>query len=214
MLHDILAVFQVLLCISLIGLILIQHGKGADVGAAFGSGASGTVFGSHGSASFLTRITAVLATLFFLNSLTLAYFVGQRMEKASVVDQVRTPAPTPPKPSEVPSPSPSDLPPVTTPVNPKTGSQTPPVNTGTPATTPAAPVPAPATPSSTPAPAAPANTSTGTGTPATPTAPASTPTPVAPTTTSTPAPAAPVPATPTSTPAPVNTTPAPPAPNK
>lgn len=212
MLHDILAVFQVLLCISLIGLILIQHGKGADVGAAFGSGASGTVFGSHGSASFLTRITAVLATLFFVNSLTLAYFVGQRLEKASVIDQVRTPAPTPPKPSEVPSPSSSDLPPVTTPASQPTGSQTPPVNTGTPApTAPATPVPA--TPSSTPAPAAPVNTSTGT--PATPAAPASTtstPVPVVPTTTSTPAPVAPV--TPTSTPAPVNTTPAPAVPNK
>ncbi len=63
---------QVLIAAGLIGLILVQHGKGADMGAAFGSGASGTVFGSQGSGSFLTRATTVLAVLFFLNSLFLA----------------------------------------------------------------------------------------------------------------------------------------------
>ncbi|HEX7047239.1 MAG TPA: preprotein translocase subunit SecG [Gammaproteobacteria bacterium] len=65
--------FHVLLALVLIGLILIQHGKGADAGAAFGSGASSTVFGSQGSASFLSRATKWLAILFFITSGTLAY---------------------------------------------------------------------------------------------------------------------------------------------
>lgn len=67
---------HVIIAVVLIGLILVQHGKGADAGAAFGSGsagASGTMFGSQGSASFLTRLTAGLATAFFLTSLALAY---------------------------------------------------------------------------------------------------------------------------------------------
>ncbi len=79
---------HVIITIALIGLILIQRGKGADVGAAFGSGASQTVFGSQGSASFLTRTTATLATLFFLTSLTLAYFSTQGTERASVTEMV------------------------------------------------------------------------------------------------------------------------------
>ena len=64
---------HVIIAVVLIGLILVQHGKGADAGAAFGSGASSTVFGSQGSASFLTRLTAGLATAFFVTSLVLAY---------------------------------------------------------------------------------------------------------------------------------------------
>src|SRR5690349_12171998 len=74
--HTVLIVFQVLLASAIIGLVLLQQGKGADVGAAFGSGASGTVFGSRGSANFLSRTTAALAALFFVNSLCLAYLVG------------------------------------------------------------------------------------------------------------------------------------------
>jgi len=87
-LYSILVAIDVLLAIGIIGLILIQHGKGADVGAAFGSGSSGTVFGSQGSASFLTRVTAVLATLFFVNSLTLAYLASNRPTAESVIDNV------------------------------------------------------------------------------------------------------------------------------
>ncbi len=79
---------HVIIMVVLVGLILIQRGKGADVGAAFGSGASQTVFGSQGSASFLTRTTAVLATLFFLTSLTLAYFSIQSTDQGSVTDNV------------------------------------------------------------------------------------------------------------------------------
>jgi len=80
-LQTILLVVQVLVAISLIGLILIQHGKGADAGAAFGSGASSTVFGSQGSSNFLTKTTAILAFIFLANSLTLAYLASERMHK-------------------------------------------------------------------------------------------------------------------------------------
>ncbi len=91
MLNEILTIVHVFLCVGLIGLILIQHGKGADAGAAFGSGASATVFGSQGSASFLSRTTAILATLFFVTCLTLAYFTIQRIgqQPKSVVESVQ-----------------------------------------------------------------------------------------------------------------------------
>ncbi len=83
--QTILVAIHLLLAIGLIGLVLIQHGKGADAGAAFGSGASSTVFGSQGSGSFLTRSTAVLATLFFATSLALAYFAMQGTEQPSLM---------------------------------------------------------------------------------------------------------------------------------
>ncbi len=87
-----LTVFHLLLALALIGLILIQHGKGADAGAAFGSGASATVFGARGSASFLTRTTAVLATLFFLTSMALAYFAAKVGEPEGLMDDIEPPA--------------------------------------------------------------------------------------------------------------------------
>jgi len=87
--YTLLVVTHVLVSVALIGLVLIQHGKGADAGAAFGSGASGTVFGSRGSANFLTRTTAWLAGAFFVISLLLAYVVNNRSGGvASVVDAV------------------------------------------------------------------------------------------------------------------------------
>lgn len=96
--HTILLVIQVLLAISIIALVLIQHGKGADAGAAFGSGASGTVFGSRGTANFLSRATAALAALFFACSLSLAYLVHSTGSQAgaSVVNQVKTQTPQQP----------------------------------------------------------------------------------------------------------------------
>ncbi|MCU7947056.1 MAG: preprotein translocase subunit SecG [Candidatus Thiodiazotropha sp. (ex Cardiolucina cf. quadrata)] len=84
--QTILTVFNLFLAIGLVGLILIQHGKGADMGAAFGSGASGTVFGAKGSGSFLTRATAALATLFFVTSMVMAYFATQGTEPAGVME--------------------------------------------------------------------------------------------------------------------------------
>ena len=71
-------VIHVVLAVGVIGLVLIQHGKGADAGAAFGSGASATVFGASGSASFLTRATTILATLFFVTSIFLFYMAANR----------------------------------------------------------------------------------------------------------------------------------------
>lgn len=85
MLYSILVAVDVLLAIGIIGLVLIQQGKGANLGAAFGSGASGTVFGARGSASFLTRITAFLVALFFINSLALAYLASHRPVAESVI---------------------------------------------------------------------------------------------------------------------------------
>ena len=87
--YTVLMIVQVLTAIGLVGLILLQHGKGADAGAAFGSGASGTVFGSRGSANFLSRATAWLATVFFAVSLALAYLVHGEREATSVIDRVQ-----------------------------------------------------------------------------------------------------------------------------
>jgi len=71
-------VLHILIALGIIGLVLIQHGKGADMGAAFGGGSSGSLFGATGSANFLSRLTAALATLFFISSLGLSYFATHR----------------------------------------------------------------------------------------------------------------------------------------
>jgi preprotein translocase subunit SecG len=83
---------HILVGLGVIGLVLMQHGKGADMGAAFGSGASGSLFGATGSANFLSRSTAVLAAVFFVTSLTLAYMASQRPASSagSVMDSVKT----------------------------------------------------------------------------------------------------------------------------
>jgi preprotein translocase subunit SecG len=86
--NSILLGMQVLLSISLIVLILIQHGKGADAGAAFGSGASSTVFGAKGSGSFLTRATTGLAILFFIVCMSLAYVSSHHASPDSVAGSV------------------------------------------------------------------------------------------------------------------------------
>ena len=75
---NILLAVQMITAVTMIGLILIQHGKGADMGAAFGSGGAGSLFGASGSANFLSRTTAVLAAVFFACTLTLAYFGNLR----------------------------------------------------------------------------------------------------------------------------------------
>jgi len=100
-------VLHVLMAAGIIGLVLLQRGKGADAGAGFGAGASGTVFGSRGSGSFLSRTTAILATLFFLTSLGLSYLFSQGTAPTSVVDRVQpqqsAPAPTGPPAGLLPS---------------------------------------------------------------------------------------------------------------
>jgi preprotein translocase subunit SecG len=89
MFHTLILVAHVVVAVALIALVLLQQGKGADAGAAFGSGASSTMFGSQGAASFLSRTTAVLATVFFMTSLTLAYFSTQISIPKSVVERVQ-----------------------------------------------------------------------------------------------------------------------------
>ena len=89
-------ILHVLVALAVIGLVLMQHGKGADMGAAFGSGSSGSLFGATGSANFLSRTTAVLATAFFLTSMTLTYFSGHKADAARQVAQPAAPmAPQP-----------------------------------------------------------------------------------------------------------------------
>src|SRR5512135_1031994 len=85
-LQTLAVVLHVLLALGIVGLVLLQRGKGAEAGAGFGAGASGTVFGARGSASFLSRSTAVLATLFFATSLALAYMGGRPTGPTSVMD--------------------------------------------------------------------------------------------------------------------------------
>lgn len=87
---NIVLAVQLLSAIGMIGLVLVQHGKGADMGASFGSGASGSLFGATGSANFLSRSTAVLATVFFICTLALAYFGnfgGTRLASDTVLDR-------------------------------------------------------------------------------------------------------------------------------
>jgi preprotein translocase subunit SecG len=104
-LQTLLLVIQVLVSVALILFILVQHGKGADAGAAFGSGASSTVFGARGSGNFLSRTTSVLALVFLVNSLVLAYIATQRLNSSqdlitggqkSVLDQSKQQKPATP----------------------------------------------------------------------------------------------------------------------
>ena len=88
----IITTFHILAAIAIVALVLLQQGKGADAGAAFGAGGSGTVFGARGAASFLTRATAVLALVFFLTSLGLAWISSQQVERRSVVERTEDPA--------------------------------------------------------------------------------------------------------------------------
>jgi preprotein translocase subunit SecG len=100
--------------IGVIGLVLMQHGKGADMGAAFGSGSAGSLFGSSGSANFLSRMTAILAAVFFLTSLTLTYFSYQQSARGGVTDRqvieqkVAPKAPSVPAQQNAPAPAPAD----------------------------------------------------------------------------------------------------------
>ena len=82
-------VVHVLTAVVLVGLVLMQHGKGADMGAAFGSGSAGSLFGSSGSANFLSRSTAAAATLFFITSLLLTYFNSHPVQQQGVMDKVK-----------------------------------------------------------------------------------------------------------------------------
>lgn len=112
--YQALIVVHVLIALSIIGMVLLQQGRGADAGAGFGGGASNTLFGARGSASFLSRTTAILAVLFFSSSLVLAYF-GDRQDNQSgdiidapIVEQAQPDLP--PVTNESAAPARSDLP--------------------------------------------------------------------------------------------------------
>jgi len=92
---NLVVALQIIAALVMIGLVLIQHGKGADMGASFGSGASGSLFGATGSANFMSRSTAVCAAIFFACTLALAYFANDRSRPASgsVLDQPTVSAP-------------------------------------------------------------------------------------------------------------------------
>src|SRR6185437_14126785 len=102
MLTTVLIVLHVLVALSIIGLVLLQHGKGADMGSGFGGGASGSLFGATGSANFLSRTTAVLAAVFFLLSLALAYTATRKPadEGGGVIDVIRQQQQQVPAPSQ------------------------------------------------------------------------------------------------------------------
>ena len=98
---SIILLVHILSALGIIGLVLVQHGKGADMGAAFGSGASGSLFGATGSANFLSRTTAILAAVFFLTSLSLAYVASNKPKTSGSVmqDAVQSQAVSVPAPS-------------------------------------------------------------------------------------------------------------------
>jgi preprotein translocase subunit SecG len=81
---------HVIVALSIVGLVLLQHGKGADVGAAFGGGASGSLFGASGSANFLSRTTAILAAVFFATSLGLTWYSSHKKEQGGVMSNRTT----------------------------------------------------------------------------------------------------------------------------
>src|SRR6187200_1940149 len=90
MLEIVILAIHVIAAAGLIGLVLLQHGKGADMGASFGSGASGSLFGVSGSSNFMSRATAVFVVIFFATSLTLAYMASHKTGGGSVVKAVAT----------------------------------------------------------------------------------------------------------------------------
>jgi preprotein translocase subunit SecG len=110
MLQTIVLVAHVGIALMIIGLVLLQRGKGADAGTGFGAGASGTVFGARGSATFFSRMTGVLATFFFVTSLTLAYLATQQTAPASLLEAAPAPQSAAPLPTIEPSPAASELP--------------------------------------------------------------------------------------------------------
>jgi preprotein translocase subunit SecG len=144
-LFNLIVVVQVVSALAIIGLVLVQHGKGADMGAAFGSGASGSLFGASGSSNFLSKSTAVAAAIFFASTLGLAYFGTSRPHASvggGVMEHVTVPANKAPAgagdavPATVPAPAPAA---------PAAAQDVPAAPTAPPAAAPAqAPVPAPA----------------------------------------------------------------------
>src|SRR6187549_3250567 len=103
MLETGLLIIHLLVAVAICGFVLLQHGKGADMGAAFGSGSSGSLFGAAGSANFLSRTTAILAAIFFASSLGLTWFATTRGEPSGVVQKGGVMEKMTPKASDVPT---------------------------------------------------------------------------------------------------------------
>src|ERR1700738_3480118 len=117
MLRIVLTVIQVFSAFAIVGLVLLQRGKGAEAGAGFGAGASGTVFGARGASTALSRATAIFAAVFMINSLLLAYTGTKQAQPSAILDQSAVSAPkTPagaaktPSPATVPAPAPAPTP--------------------------------------------------------------------------------------------------------
>lgn len=142
--YNLVVVVQVLSALIIIGLVLLQHGKGADMGAAFGSGASGSLFGASGSSNFMSKSTGVAAAIFFASTLALAYFSSDRdvavsggvMERAAPVTG----------PAAIPSTSTAPAAPVDPSLPTAPAATAPATPAATPDAVPAAPAPAPAAP--------------------------------------------------------------------
>ena len=108
---DLVLVIDIISAVGLVGLILLQQGKGADIGAAFGSGASQTLFGSRGTSNFLTRMTAILAVVFFVSNLGLAWVYAHQATSTSVTKSVTQEQPAKPEMPAVPvAPAPAKVP--------------------------------------------------------------------------------------------------------
>jgi preprotein translocase subunit SecG len=119
--HTLVIVLHVLAAVSIVVLVLLQHGKGADMGAAFGSGSAGSLFGSSGAANFLSRSTGILAAVFFVTSLGLTFLTASPSKSGGVTQSIKTdsgkpasqpaaPAPSAPAPSGDPSSKSSEIP--------------------------------------------------------------------------------------------------------
>jgi preprotein translocase subunit SecG len=164
MLHTVLTAVQVLCCLAIIGLVLIQRGKGADAGAGFGAGASGTVFGARGASTALSRATAIFAAIFMMNSLLLAYLGSKAptdqpktiLDEAAAAQRTTPGAGNTPVPSIPPAPA-SGAPAPATSSAPSAGSAAPPASFApAPAATTSSQTTGQAPPAAAPAPAAPA----------------------------------------------------------
>jgi preprotein translocase subunit SecG len=159
MLHTLLTVVQVICCVAIIGLVLIQRGKGADAGAGFGAGASGTVFGARGASTALSRATAIFAAIFMINSLLLAYLGSKASteQPKTILDEAAAVRRTTSGSSGAGSGTSTSAPAPSTAPQAAPASSAPAPSSSSPSTTPAASAPAPAaaTPSQAPAPAAP-----------------------------------------------------------
>ena len=148
MVFNLIVVVQVLSALAIIGLVLVQHGKGADMGAAFGSGASGSLFGASGSSNFLSKSTAIAAAIFFASTLGLAYFGTNRPHASvsgGVMDRLNAPATKAPAAG---APAPANNAGNAVPTAPAAGAPAAPA-TSVPQDVPAAPATAPAAPAPT-----------------------------------------------------------------